>query len=270
MADQRAIKQVLEQAGALALKHFRRVTPKWKAESHSYVTVADLEVQAYLVDWLRQNFPEDGIVAEEEDCRVAPHQSKRYWSIDPIDGTASFVAGLPFWGIGLGLMDAGQPVAGYFYVPTTGDYFCSSRAGDVLRNAQPAALIPPRPLQRESVLLSVSRLHRRVMLQGSYPGKVRSLGSTIGHICYVATGSADAALLGRVWLWDLLPGYALLKAAGGVLKYLHGTAVDLQDLVDGSKAPELMICGHAGTIARYEEVLARNVQGKMRHFLRSS
>ncbi len=255
MCEEVGIRTTLVRAGEIAMGHFRRVAPRWK-ESQSYVTEADLAVQSFLVAWLKAHYPGDGIIAEEEQCRVAPQGSSRYWTVDPIDGTASFVAGLPVWGIGLGLVEAGVPLAGYYYIPMTGDYYCYALGGRVLRNGELAPIKAPAPLHRESLLLSTSGLHRQAALSSAYRGKVRSLGSTIGHMCFVATGSADAALLGRVWLWDLLPGWALLQAAGGILKFLHGPMVDLTDLYDGTQARRLMLCGHPDSVRRYEEVLS--------------
>ncbi len=254
MGEAQAIREALVQAGVTAMEHFRHVTPRWK-ESRSYVTEADLAVQASLVAWLRARYPRDGIIAEEDGCRVKPQGSGRVWTLDPIDGTASFVAGLPLWGLGLGMMVGAQARAGYFYIPMTGDFYACVPGVGVRRNGQKAGLKDPAPLHRESVLLSISRTHQAVHVHDAYPGKIRSLGSTIGHMCFVATGSADAALLGRVWIWDLLPGWALLKAAGGVLKYLHGPRVDLSALRDGSRAKGLMLCGHPEAVRRYEKLL---------------
>ncbi len=255
MGEQGQIREALAQAGEIAMRYFRRVKPRWKA-SHSYVTEADLAVQSFLICWLQRCYPGDGIIAEEECCRIAPQGTRRLWTVDPIDGTASFVAGLPMWGVGLGLTVDGVPTAGYFYVPPTGDYFARGPGGPVLRNGDPALMKAPAPLHQESLLLSVSKLHRQVTLSPDYPGKVRSLGSTIGHMCFVATGSAEAAVLGRVWLWDLLPGLVLLSAAGATLKYLHGPEVDISELLTGARACRLMICGHPDVVSRYEALLS--------------
>ena len=256
MSDEAEIRAVLASAGRIAMEHFRKVTPRWK-KSRSLVTEADLAVQSFLVEWLQSCHPDDGVIAEEAQYHVPSRRSGRYWTVDPIDGTASFVAGLPVWGIGLGLADAGGPLAGYFYVPMTGDYYCRAPGGPVLRNGERVRMKKPGPLHRESLLLAVSKLHRQAAVSTTYRGKVRSLGSTIGHMCFVAAGSADAALLGRVWIWDLLPGWALLKSTGGILKYLHGPQVRLDDLYDGSRARQLMLCGHPDAVRRYEEVLFR-------------
>lgn len=256
MNDVVLIREMLEAAGRIAMQHFLKVRPTWKA-NQTYVTEADIAVQAFMKQVLGTHFPEDGIIAEEENLRQEPASGNRYWIIDPIDGTASFVAGLPVWGIGLSLVEEGRPVAGYFWVPTSEDFYYTTPDGVVYRNDQPTEIKTPGPLHRESLMLTFSRLHRRYTLASSYPGKVRGLGSTIAHMCYVATGSADVALLGRVCIWDLAVGLALLTNNGGVLRYLHGSAVSLTDLFSGAPAPSLMICGHADAVARYEALITR-------------
>ncbi len=254
MNDVTLIKEILEAAGRIAMQPFMKVNPSFKA-NQTYVTEADLAVQAFLKQALDTHFPEDGIIAEENNLRHEPISGDRYWIIDPIDGTASFVAGLPVWGIGLGLMDGGKPVAGFFWIPMSQDFYHTTPEGAVYRNEQPTKIKTPAPLHRESLFLSFSRLHRRYTLSPHFPGKLRGLGSTIAHMCYVATGSADAALLGRVCIWDLAAGMALLVNNGGVLRYLHGPAVRLTDLFSGEPTHAPMLCGHPEAVARFEALI---------------
>lgn len=248
------IEAIMQRAGRIALEHFRTARPRWKA-SRSYVTEADLDVQAYLCEQLAARFPEDGTIAEEEELRVRPRSGSRYWIIDPIDGTAAFVGGLPVWGVGLALVEDAEPVAGYFLMPATGDFFHAEAGSAVYRCGEPVRTKEPDSLHRESVLLSISRLHRHLRLSSSYPGKVRNLGSTIAHICYVASGSADAALIGRVHIWDLAPGLAMLGNCGGVLHYVGAGPVSVQELLDGSPARGFMLCGHPAMVRRYGAAL---------------
>jgi len=98
MYDVERMKAILFEAGEIAKGYFTQVTPTLKKDK-TYVTEADLKVQSYLRSELEKTFPEDGIMGEEEELRRKPSSGSRMWGIDPIDGTASFVLGLPFWGI---------------------------------------------------------------------------------------------------------------------------------------------------------------------------
>ena len=250
------IRETLLEAGSLAMRYFQNTEPRWK-DGHSLVTEADLEVQKRLVKWLREEYPDDGIIAEEQNVRIATKKGSRYWTVDPIDGTSSFVGGFPVWGIGLGLLEDGKPRGGYFYLPTTEEYYSCCPDSGVRYNGRPAAMKDPDILHPGTLLLTISRQHQHLVPSSRYRGKVRSLGSTIGSMCFVATGRADAALLGRVWLWDLLPGWALLRKNGGILKYLGGPRVTIQSLLKNHRATDLILAGHPDMVRRYETMLLR-------------
>ncbi len=248
MEDTQAVIEILKHAGQLALSYFRKVVPEWKRDL-TYVTEADLAVQGYIQEALAKHFPGDGILAEENGLKAAPDAGSRIWVVDPIDGTAAFAAGLPIWGPGIALFEEGELVAGYFYAPAVGDLFYTTRSGKVLRNGHPTRLRQPVPFHRETSLLVASRLHRNYHIDPGFPGKLRNLGSSIAHLCYLATGCADAALMERVYVWDIAPGLAMLQHNGGILVYLDGTPVQISDLLQGQRAPQPMLAGHPKTIA---------------------
>ena len=244
------MKDLLIAAGHRAKAYFRKVTPSWKA-NHTYITQADIEVQAFLTDELERLFPNDGIIGEECELAKAPRQGDRYWVIDPIDGTASFVRGFPEWGVAVGLLTPTQALSGFFYLPCTNDLFYTLPDGSVWHNEERVALAPPEPDGREAVLLAGARLHRHFRVDPAYRGKIRSLGSTIAHICYVAGGSADAAFVNRVAVWDLAAGLAMVLLNGGVAEYIDGTPVSLADLLETGNAAQEMFIGHPDAVAYY-------------------
>ena len=254
MVDVRLIREMLESAGGLAMQHYLNVTPSLKAD-RSFVTEADLAVQAHLTEALDAHFPDDGIVAEEENLRKEPSSGERYWIVDPIDGTTSFIGGLPGWGIALGLVEAGQPVAGFFLMPPSNDFFHTSPGTAVCRNGRPIAMNTARPLDRDMLLLTHGRPHQRYRLSRDFPGRVFCLGSGVAHLCYVATGGADAVLIGHDKIWDLAPGLAMLGKNGGVLRYLKGSVVSLADLLSGVPAPHPMLGGRPEVIDQIEPFL---------------
>ncbi len=255
MYDVDLIKSIVTSAGKVAMRYYLHVKPLWK-ENLTYVTDADLAVQDYLRKALDKYFPDDGIVGEENNLRKKPTSGNRYWILDPIDGTAAFTSGFPVWGIAMGLIDDAQPVGGCFYMPATGDLFITTPDGRVLRNGEPTSIKQPESLHRESVLLVTSRFHREFTLDAQYPGKVRCLGSAIAHLCYAATGSADAALAGTAgYIWDIAAALPMLTLNGGDWCYLNGNPIDLNDLLSGKPVPHPMLGGHPETIAAYQKVL---------------
>lgn len=258
MYDIDLLKELMRSAGERAMKHFRNVTPSWKANK-TYVTAADLEVQDYLKKALEQHYPGDGMIAEERELAKEPVSGNRYWVIDPIDGTASFAHGFPIWGIAIGLVTPAEALGGFFYMPTTDEFYYTLPDGSVYRNDQSTSLREPDPFGREAVLLSGARFHRRYTVSAEYRGKIRSLGSTIAHLCYVATGSADAAFIPEVSVWDLAAGLAMLHQNHGVLEYFDGTPVALDELLVTRKAAQPMLAGHPETIKHYRTFLSPRI-----------
>jgi len=255
MYDITLIATFMKSAGERAMQYFRNVTPSWKA-NQTYVTEADVAVQAYLKEELERHFPDDGLIGEEHDLAKPPRAGDRYWIIDPIDGTASFVRGFPGWGIALGLFTSTQALGGFFYMPATGDFYATLPDGTVRRNDQIMPLHAPDLTSRETVLLTGARLHRAYTIAPEYQGKVRSLGSAIAHLCYVATGSADAAFMSRLAVWDLAAGLAMLKQNQGVLEYLDGTPVTVAELLRQRKSSQAMFAGHPDAVAYFRKLIA--------------
>ena len=104
-------------------------------ESSSIVTIADQEAEQAIVDHLVKIFPEDGIIREEGENQVS--QSGYYWVIDPIDGTSSFVKGLPIFGTLIGLVDELEtPILGIADQPITRERWQGIRGEKTLLNYQ--------------------------------------------------------------------------------------------------------------------------------------
>jgi myo-inositol-1(or 4)-monophosphatase len=251
MLHKNQAKKWLKEAGRLAMGYFRNVEPSLKA-NNTFVTEADLNVQAYLMEKINENYPDDGVLAEEGDLIKKPKDGESYFVIDPIDGTSSFVAGLPVWGIAFGVIKSKQPVAGYFYMPVTDDFFYVEPQGAVYRNDNITLLKPTENIHHESILLTISRTHKKLRITSDYPGKVRSFGSTIAHICYTATGSVDASLVSDCYIWDLAAGLAMLIRNGGGAYYLNGDPFTLTDgLLSGNKLQLPLILGHPRKVAYF-------------------
>jgi len=105
-------------AGERALEAFRRtIVLEFKGKkADNPVTALDRETETFLRAELRAAFPEHGLLGEEHDDDIA--EGARYvWVIDPIDGTMNFASGLPLFGISVGLLEDGVPVAGCIWVP---------------------------------------------------------------------------------------------------------------------------------------------------------
>ncbi|HLQ18602.1 MAG TPA: inositol monophosphatase family protein, partial [Tabrizicola sp.] len=112
------ITRILTEAGTQALGFFdtlqqRAVEAKAPGD---LVSDADRTVEVTLRLLLAQHFPGDAVLGEE----LGGTRTGRFWAVDPIDGTANFLSGLPFWTISLGLVEGGEPIAGGILAPALG------------------------------------------------------------------------------------------------------------------------------------------------------
>jgi myo-inositol-1(or 4)-monophosphatase len=235
--DFRWLEEIVQAAGDIALKHFRQVTTARKADN-TVVTIADREVEAFLRDALLQAFPADSLLGEELGAQGG--NSRRLWAIDPIDGTAAYAAGLPVWGVSVGILQDWEPVAGIFYLPLLKELYLS-HGNDALFNGRSIHVDASNHIDDESFLSVTSAAHRKYRID--FIGKTRALGSTAANICYVARGTAVAALLGRPSLWDIAGVLPALRVAGGDLRCLSGRPLDLAALADGHKCPDPVLAG---------------------------
>src|SRR5437868_1479930 len=102
-------------AGDVALKHFRSALRVETKRDGSPVTVADREAEAAARAWIAERFPDDGVLGEEHGL-TAPNAARR-WIVDPIDGTRTFVRGVPLWGTLVAVASGDDVLAGAAYYP---------------------------------------------------------------------------------------------------------------------------------------------------------
>lgn len=232
-------------AGKLALGYFGKVAVERKADT-SVVTEADRAVERYLVAKLLEIEPRARILGEEGTSAASPPRGEATWAIDPIDGTAVFVAGMATWSISVGLVRDGVADLGSVFLPVSGEMFLAGGTGPLLWNGvevrrgdEPGDYEGGRA--PDTWIGMPSNHHRRYRV--GFPGKVRSLGSTAAHFAWASRGAAIAAVsAGR--LWDLAGGLACCRASGVAVSYLSGAAIDFAVLLEGERTPEPILAAH--------------------------
>lgn len=209
---------------------------RWRKGDGSFVTEADELGQRILREGLALIDPASGFLGEEEGGALGG-PPERYWAVDPIDGTESYMLGLPIWGVSAGLIRRGEAAAGVVYFPRVGELYWSDGERAFL-NGEPLDLSPPR--RRRNSWAVPSNCHRRYEIRTS--GKLRSLGSTAYHIAMVAVGSVDGAVLGRVHVWDVAGAYAIARLAGVGLEDLDGVPRPLGAWLPDFLPPSPVLC----------------------------
>jgi len=197
----------------------------------SPVTIADRHAELIILERLTRAFPDIPILAEEEACagRI-PELGRRFFCVDPLDGTSGFVRRSGEFTVNIALVEDEASVAGVIYAPDPRILYYGARGEGAYRMAHKSEPEPIRPRPRPpSGLIAVgSRSHAE---HGS-AAKDAHLGiadfvpsSSSLKFCLVAEGTADVyPRHGRTMEWDTAAGQAILEAAGGRVMALDGTA----------------------------------------------
>src|SRR5687767_13153691 len=145
-------RRAAEEAGRFALGHFTTgLTVELKADG-SPVTLADRGAEERVRSAIAAAYPADGILGEE--LGEASGTSGRRWIIDPIDGTQSFIRGVPLWGVLVALEDGGECVLGVVALPALGETLWAARGGGAFLNGTPARVSAVTTLGDATVLTS--------------------------------------------------------------------------------------------------------------------
>jgi myo-inositol-1(or 4)-monophosphatase len=223
----------IRRSGEEALNFYGKGDPKIKFDEE-LVTEADYHLMAFFQEQLNDRFPEHQVFRNDQAKTEYTHDETRYlWIFDPLDGVANFQAGIPIWGISLALIENFWPVFGAFYMPATGDLFHAQAEQKAYLQNHKISVAEQKHINDESLLLTYSRFHRRY--RTTFPGKICDLGCTGAHICYVAMGRAEAALVANESFQDLAAACIILEAAGGRICKIDGSDFFLNEHLDGQK-----------------------------------
>jgi histidinol phosphatase-like enzyme (inositol monophosphatase family) len=220
-----AVREAARICGETALAHFRSALQvEWKADG-SEVTRADREAELAVRAWIGERFPHDAIVGEEFGSVVSA--GRRRWFIDPIDGTRSFVRGVPLWGSMVAVEEGGTVLAGAINCAASGDFVVAARGEGCWHNGVRASVSTVAALDKATLLGTDQRFLRnpqRLTRWTELCGRVaiaRSWGDCYGYVL-VATGRAEAMVDDRLNSWDVAALVPIIEEAGGVLTDWNG------------------------------------------------
>ncbi|RJP21907.1 MAG: inositol monophosphatase [Candidatus Omnitrophota bacterium] len=234
------MRPLIYQAGHIAMQYYCNVAVERKTDK-SYVTEADREVEAFLKEEIHRLYPDHGFFGEETG-RHRMKDAEYVWAIDPIDGTAPFVYELPVWGVSVGLIHAKRLIVGYVYLPVIDEMYWAVEGEAAYVNNRTIHVCEPREMKKGSAIVASSALFRRYEV--TYEGRSLAFGSAAANICFAAKGKIHGGLQETVRVYDIAAAAVIMKAAGGVMKYLSGREVDVWELVDGRKTPEAFAYGN--------------------------
>lgn len=215
-----AARELARVTGAVALRHYRAALDVETKADGSPVTRADREAEQAARTWLAERFPADGVVGEE--FGETGSGATRRWFLDPVDGTKTFVRGVPLWGSMVGVMERGEVVAGAVAFPALGEEIAAARGAGCWWNGVRCSVSAEGDLSRATVLATDERFGcdaRKKAAWDVLAGRAavaRSWGDCHGYLL-VATGRAELMTDGVLHPWDAVPLVPIVTEAGGVL-----------------------------------------------------
>ena len=220
--------RALEVAGRLANDAAEVITATAGREHHSgaahkanpfdWVTDTDRTLERHTRRVLAAEFPGVPVVGEEYGADPDAHRAPYRWVVDPVDGTANYVAGFPWCAYSLALVDASGPVVGVIADPSRAQIYAAARGRGVRANGVPVRVVPRAPaggLICAELGPDRTAVFTRHAAAG-YAG-IRSLGSSALAITQVALGHAVAAVLEGYHEWDVAGAACLATEAGAVI-----------------------------------------------------
>lgn len=206
------------EAGKLTLQHFGSLVDAETKGDGTPVTIADRGAEELLRERISDRFPDHGILGEEyaEKIGVAPVR----WILDPIDGTKSFMHGVPLFGVLIGIEVHEEAAVGVVHFPALNEIVSAARGEGCRWNGKPCQVSEVDRLE-DAIILTTDE--RRIRGSALGPGWVelterasfaRGWGDCYGH-ALVATGRAEAMIDPRLTAWDAGPLLTIVTEAGG-------------------------------------------------------
>ena len=241
-----AVAELARIAGDIALGHFdqarrSRLSVDYKSDG-SPVTVADRGAESAAREWVDRNFPDDGFLGEESGAERT--SAPRRWIVDPIDGTKSFVRGVPLWGTLVAVAQGETVLAGAINCAAAGEMVSAALGQGCWWNGSRCAVSVENQLARATVLATDERFplvavepgaSETVRLQeqdrrwngwrrvAERAAVARSWGDCYGYLL-VATGRAEVMLDAIMAPWDTAALWPVVTEAGGVFTDWSGAA----------------------------------------------
>ncbi len=220
-----AVTEVARVAGSVALRHFRTSITVDTKRDGSPVTIADRQAEESARAWISARFPNDEILGEE--FGFTPGALGRRWFIDPIDGTKTFVRGVPLWGTMIAVAQGAEVLAGSIFCPAADEMVAAAAGEGCWWNGVRCYVSKEDDLGRATILTTDDRFaynpERRSRWEslGSRVAVARTWGDCFGYIL-VATGRAELMVDDRLSPWDAASLLPIIREAGGVYSDWRG------------------------------------------------
>ena len=220
-------KDVAKYAGEVMLKYFKKNNGASYKGDKTIVTLADTEINSYLIKQVKEKYPSHCVDGEEEQFG----KSDYVWVCDPVDGTAMYARHIPVAVFSLALVIEGQPIVGVVFDPFTNSLYTAIKGKGAYKND-----IKLQVSQRDSIQDTVIEfgfpynaskteniLKNVLKIKQAGAADVKRIGPACLDICRVASGECDAYFEYDLKPWDIMAAMLILQEAGGTLYKMDGT-----------------------------------------------
>jgi inositol-phosphate phosphatase / L-galactose 1-phosphate phosphatase / histidinol-phosphatase len=213
------VESTLNETGQIGIRYFRQEIDIAQKADASPVTIADVDIEALLRARIMEAYPSHGILGEEQ-ASLNP-QAKFCWVIDPIDGTKSFISGMPLWGTLIALLKDAAPIFGIIDVPVLGERYVGIREQYTERNGETIRTSGCVELRKCNMFATspdmFSETEFEVFDSLSSRARFRRYGGDCYSYAMLATGKIDAVVEAGLKPYDYLPVVPVVNGAGGVM-----------------------------------------------------
>ncbi len=224
------IEKLATQAGEAILPFFRTslsVADKAEKAAFDPVTEADRAGESIIRARLKEHLPQHGIIGEEFGAENA--DAEYVWVIDPIDGTRSFICGIPLWGTLIGLLRNGKPVLGVMNQPYTGELFIGTGGSAQFKRGTQTRTLTTRACANlsDAYLATTSPLifdeaHKARYDAVAAQTRLARYGTDCYAYCMLAAGQIDLVVEAGLKPYDIVALIPIIEGAGGVVTTWDG------------------------------------------------
>lgn len=209
------LKRIVSEAGKLTLQSFETFS---KGGENDLVTNLDLEIEKFLINEIKKEYPEFDIVSEE--FNTNNEVTKNCFIIDPIDGTINFANKLPLWGIQIACVKDGETIASVINFPRINELYYADETGAYLNDKK----LSVNEVPLKNTLYSIDGNNNLPCMQRmrKYSSNRRNFGAVCVSMAFVASGRIHGAVFRSDKPWDYEPGLFISKMAGASIKSIDG------------------------------------------------
>ncbi|MFJ6326136.1 MULTISPECIES: histidinol-phosphatase [unclassified Rhizobium] len=208
--------ELADLARSLALQHFRKTVKFERKEDESPVTIADKAIERAMREAIERRYPTHGVFGEETGKTEG---GKELWVLDPIDGTKSFLTGMPLFGALIALLQNGEPSVGVIEMPALGERWVGKKGGTTL-NGDPAVVSNCKVLADARVYTSSPDFFPSAEDWERYDrmsrlAAIRRFGGDCYQYALLASGFCDLVVEASLMPYDFLALVPVIENAGG-------------------------------------------------------